>query len=176
MNKFHSISSRARALAPVSAALLMAGFFHATAVQAASTTANASATVITPIAIAKTADLAFGSFSAATAGTVAIATDGTRTATGGVLLSSQTAGGAAAFNVTGQDTATYAITLPTDSTVTLSGPGTAMAVDSFVSNPSGTGTLGATGQAVNVGATLTVGPAQAEGAYTGTFNVAVEYN
>lgn len=176
MTKFHSTPSRARALVPVSAALLMAGLFHATAAQAASASANASATVITPIAIAKTADLAFGSFSAATAGTVVIATDGTRSATGGVLLSSNTAVGAAAFDVTGQDTATYAITLPADGTVTLSGPGTAMAVDSFVSNPSGTGTLGATGQAVNVGATLTVGSAQAEGAYSGTFNVSVEYN
>lgn len=145
--------------------------------QAASATANATANIITPITITKNTDLSFGTFSpGATTGTVLIATAGTRTATGGVSLSALDAGGAAGFTVTGDTVATYAITLPTNGTVTITNGANSMAVNDFVSNPSGTGQLTAGTQNLAVGATLNVGANQAAGSYTGTFSVSVDYN
>lgn len=142
---------------------------------AASATGNATATVIAPIAIANTADLAFGKFAASTGGTVVMSPAGTRTATGAVVLSTVTPGTAASFNVTGDNNATYAITLPGTASIT-SGVNT-MSVGTFTSTPSATGTLSAAGaQTVTVGGTLTVASAQVAGAYTGTFSVTVEYN
>ena len=156
----------------------VASFVVASNSQAAQATANGTAEVMTPIAISKTADLRFGKFSALTGGTVVIAPAGTRSATGAVVLSSTNAGGAAAFSVTGDANATYAITLPGSATITHSVDNTkTMSIGTFTSNPSGTGTLsGAGSQTVNVGGTLTVGNAQTTGSYTGTFDVSVEYN
>jgi hypothetical protein len=144
---------------------------------AATATANGTATVMTPIAITTDADLDFGAFSALTGGTVAIDSAGTRSATGSVVLSSSEAGGAASFTVTGQADATYTITLPSTATITHSVDDTqTMTIDSFTSNPGTTGTLTAGTQTLAVGGTLTVASAQMAGSYTGTFDVSVEYN
>jgi hypothetical protein len=146
---------------------------------AASATSNADAEVIAPIAITNSAGLQFGTLSVgATGGTVVVDTAGSRTKTGDVLLSSTTAGAAAAFSVAGDAGATYAITLPTSITISdgAATPNT-MTVNTFTSNPSGTGTIGTGGsQALAVGATLNVGANQVQAAYTGTFSVTVEYN
>ncbi len=145
--------------------------------QSASAPANATAKIVSPIAIAKTSDLQFGSVApSASAGTVVITTAGARSATGGAtLVSDGSAITAAAFHVTGAPNATYAITLP--GSATISSAGNNMTVDTFASNPSGTGTLSAGGaQDVSVGATLNVGANQAQGSYTGTFSVTVAYN
>ena len=141
-------------------------------------TANATAEVMTPISISKTADLRFGKFSALTGGTVIIGTDGARSASGAVILSSTDAGGAASFTVSGDANATYAVTLPADATITHTVDNTkTMSVGTFTSNPSGTGTLsGAGSQVLAVGSVLTVGSAQTVGSYSGTFDVTVEYN
>jgi len=145
--------------------------------RAATTSASATATVVTPMAISKNADLLFGKFVANTGGTVAMATTGTRTAGGAVVLFSQgSTSNAASFAVTGEGAYTYAITLPADGAVTLSSGGNNMAVNSFISNPSGTGTLTAGAQTLLVGGTLTVSNAQAPGSYSGSFNVTVDYN
>lgn len=147
----------------------------------ASASASANATIITPIAIAHVKHLNFGNIVAGTGiGTVIVDTEGDRTKTGDVILPTATPGtfNAAEFTVTGLANATYAITLPDDNTVTISGPGEEdMTVTGFTSNPSGTGTLAANGeQTLSVGATLNVGKNQAAGNYTGTFNVTVAYN
>ncbi|MCG2586471.1 DUF4402 domain-containing protein [Massilia sp. TS11] len=156
----------------IALAALAAGFSHSAS--AASATASGTATVIAPMTITKTNDLRFGAFAPTTsAGTVTIATGGARTGSN-VSLSSLNAGGAASFNVTGDTTATYAITLPT--TATLSGPGTAMTISSFTSNPSGTGTLSAGAGTISVGGTLAVGASQTAGSYSGSFSVTVDYN
>lgn len=143
---------------------------------AVSTSANATATVMQSIAITKNADLAFGAFSPSTGGTVVMSTGSARSATGAVVLSSSATGNRAQFTVTGTSGATYAITLPSNGTVTIASGANTMAVNNFTSNPSGTGTLTGGTEVVYVGGTLTVGNAQASGSYTGTFNVAVEYN
>ena len=142
----------------------------------ASTSANSTARVVTPISIAKTADMNFGDVVAGgSAGTVALTPAGVRSATGGATLGNAGGVAAAAFTVSGQGSATYAITLPASTTVTSGG--NSMTVDTFASNPSGTGALSAGGsQALTCGATLNVGASQASGTYTGTFNVTVTYN
>lgn len=143
--------------------------------QAATATANATATVITPIAISKTVDLQFDKFAAMTGGTVVMSTAGVRSKTGAVVLSTVLPGAAASFTVTGDANATYTITLPASATIT-SGANT-MAVGTFTSNPASVGNLGAGAtQTLLVGGTLTVASGQVVGAYTGTFDVIVEYN
>lgn len=138
--------------------------------------ANATATIITPIAIAHVADLSFGKIPAAQ-GEVTISPDGVRTTTGDILPSpSEGEVHAAQFTVTGLANATYAITLPGNNEVTIKGPGEPMTVTKFTSNPSGTGTLTGGTQTLSVGAMLTVGANQTAGAYTGEFSVKVAYN
>jgi hypothetical protein len=164
-----------------SLALVAAG---ATApIHAATTTASASATVIVPIAIAKATDLSFGKFaSGASAGSVTIKTDGTRTvsnvtAAGGTLS-------AASFNITGEPNATYTIDTTATSTNLTSGVnnlGLALVSDFSAGGASSgtqaTGTLSGTGaQTLYVGGTLTVGANQPNGSYSGSVSVAVAYN
>jgi hypothetical protein len=123
-------------------------------------------------------NLSFGSFLAGSGGSVVVSTGGARTQSGSVLLLGQGSGVAAAqFTVTGTANATYSITLPLNNTVVLSdGNGNTMTVNSFVSNPPATGTLSGAGtQVLRIGATLLVGPNQAPGSYSGTFNVTVNY-
>jgi spore coat protein U-like protein len=142
----------------------------------ASASANATARIITPISISKTADLNFGDVvPSGVAGTVTVTSAGVRSSAGGASLGNGTGVTAAAFTVSGQASATYAITLPASTTIT-SGANS-MTVDTFTSNPSGTGALSAGGtQPLAVGANLNVGINQAPGTYTGTFSVTVAYN
>ena len=145
----------------------------------ASASASAKATIITPIAIDQVADLNFGNIVAGTdAGTVTVDTEGNRTSSTGITLPNATPGDfqAAKFTVTGLADATYAITLPDDNTVTISGPGEDMTVTGFTSNPDGTGVLAGGTQTLSVGATLNVGADQAAGEYAGEFTVTVAYN
>lgn len=135
----------------------------------------ATPAVLAVIGISATQNLQFGRFAAATGGTVAVSPNGTRTAGGGVIL----AGGSyaqAAFTVTGIATSNYSISLPANGAVALTGPGTNMAINNFVSSPSTSGTLDALGQqTLNVGATLTVNANQTNGNYSGSFDVIVNY-
>jgi uncharacterized protein DUF4402 len=132
------------------------------------------------IAIAKTADLNFGSLIATgSAGTAVInATTGARTVSGGVVA----AGGAfglAGFSVIlcgSGGPKRFDIILPS-AAVTLNGSGGGtMTVDTFTSNPTGPRIPSDTNPPPTpfaVGATLHVGASQTQGTYTGTFNVTV---
>ena len=144
-------------------------------------TANATATIITPIAITHEGkpDLNFGKIvPSSTAGTVVITPAGAISATSGVTLFEQdNTTSAATFTVTGESDATYAITLPESINISETGGTTTMTVDNFTSNPSGTGTLAANGeQTLSVGARLNVDAGQVAGDYTGEFSVTVAYN
>jgi len=143
-------------------------------------TANATATITSAIAIANGSDLMFGLIIPAAGVTTAIIdptgtgyTSRTGTAT---FLNGAGGAGPSSFAVTGSDALTYAITLPADAVVTLTGPGAAMAVNTFTSSPATTGTLTAGAQTLKVGATLSVGASQVTGAYTGSYTVTVAYN
>lgn len=121
--------------------------------------------------------LGFGSFAAGTGGTVTISAVGVRSKGGGVTLVSSGSGSAASFNVSGNASASYAITLPGNGVVSLTSGAHAMAVSAFTSNPALNGLLNGAGmQSLAVGATLHVGSGQASGSYAGTFDVTVEYN
>jgi hypothetical protein len=115
----------------------------------------------------------------ASSGTVVLAADGSRTATGGVTLPG-TSGTvtAASFDVAGEGAYTYSITLPSSVTITRNSGTETMTVDAFTSSPSSTGTLTAGAQTLTVGATLNVGASQVPGTYvSGTaFTVTVSYN
>jgi hypothetical protein len=131
-----------------------------------------------PIAITNTESLAFGKFAAGAGGSVVVATAGTRSATGGVVLLSSGPGAAARFDVSGDASLTYAITLPADGTISLSnGSGQSMSLTDFTSTPASPGLLDSLGrQTISVGARLNVGASQPSGNYSGNFIVYVDYN
>lgn len=168
--------SLGRRLALASMLVGLAAAYNALAADAVS---SAEATVVAPIAISNTAPLSFGKFSAGSGGTVVLSPAGVRSSPGGVVLLAGSPGNAATFNVTGDSNAGYAITLPAGSAVLTheSDSARTMSMGAWISEPSGTGRIPGTGpQAVTVGATLTVGEAQAPGRYSGSFNLSVEYN
>jgi hypothetical protein len=162
-------------------AIAIVGLVFSTNIFAQSTAnANASATIITGISIARTSHMNFGNVavSGTVAGTVVLTPAGVRSVTAGCTLPAVTgAVAAASFNVTGSGTSTYAITLPS-AALTITNGTDNMTVTAFTSTPSGTGALVAGAQTLNVGATLNVAAAQPAGTYTSAtpFDVTVNYN
>ncbi len=138
--------------------------------------AAAKATIIAPITISNTADLNFGDVIDGT-GYVTLSTAGLRTSDYQAFSGTQVGTvSVASFDITGQATYTYAITLPASATLTETGTDT-MTVDTFVSDPATSSALDGSGNdVVLVGATLHVISGQTVGLYTGTFNVTVAYN
>ncbi|MDX9946547.1 MAG: DUF4402 domain-containing protein [Bacteroidales bacterium] len=159
-------------------AVVMLAFAGTVQAQSATATSNAAAVIIAPLSITNTAGLHFGTIMrSATAGTVSIATDGTRSSLGGVTLSALApVHSVATFNLEGESGNEVLITLPASTTIS-NGTQT-MTVDDFVSNPDDANpvTLGGVATVLSVGATLNVAAGQASGAYTGTFDVTVNYN
>ena len=136
-----------------------------------SASANASATVVDPIALSATADLNFGSFEpGASGGTVIVDQAGAASETGTVVrVPSGNPTSAAAFDVTGQDGAGYDI-LATSGGLLGPGPTMALAPDAPAN-----GTLAGGADSFNVGGTLTVAAGQTPGDYSGTVEVTVTY-
>lgn len=168
----------------IAIATLSIAFLTTASAQTATATATASATIVTPITIAKVTDMVFGNVAVlASLGTVVMepTSAAARSTTGTVTIAAANAGSptAAKFTVSGEGTYAYTITLP--SSASLTGPGTAMTVDTFTTSIGTDLTLGALSggtQTVYVGATLHVGGSQTAGAYTTTtpFSVTVAYN
>jgi hypothetical protein len=155
------------------------GFFTSSVFAQASATADASATIVTPISIAKVDDMDFGNVATNGAvGTVTLSPAGVRTFSGGVTLPADNGTvSAASFTVTGSGSYTYAITLPTSVVITSGSDN--MTVNNFTSTPTAAaGLLSGGTQTINVGATLNLVASQAEGAYTSAtpFTVTVNYN
>lgn len=156
--------------------------FTAVAFSQSSATASAAATILTPIAISNTVDMNFGNLaSSGTAGTCVLATDASRSTTGGVTIMAGGTITAASFAVTGVAAANYTITLPAGATTVSDGTNT-MTIDTWTSNPSGTGTLTGGNSTLLVGATLNVNANQPGGVYntsnaggSGEFTVTVNY-
>jgi hypothetical protein len=146
---------------------------------------TAGANIVTPILLEQTETLHFGTMSvlSGAGGTCVLATDNTRTKTGGVNLSAANpASKNAAYKVSGAASTGYAISLP--ATITVNGPGGAsMLINTLTAKPASqannatNGTLDGSGaDTFTVGGTLNVAANQATGAYTGTFDVTVAYN
>ena len=148
--------------------------------QSVTATATATGKVVAPLTITKVNDMNFGTIAvqAASGGNVVLAPAGTRSVTGGAQIVTTGGGGtAASFDITGEGSSTYAITVPADGTVTVVKGGDSMPVNSFTTSVGATGTLTAGAQTITVGATLEVAAAQPTGTYTSAnFNVTVAYN
>lgn len=142
-------------------------------------TANVGAGILTPISLNKVDDLAFGRFTSSTGGTIVLPpfADPFRMWTAGIVVDFAAPATAAKFTIGGVSGSTFSIALPT--TVSLSDGGiNTMTVDTFTSNLDLTAeTIPVAGTTdLFVGGTLTVGAAQANGTYTGAFDVSVNYN
>lgn len=163
------------ALTVLAAVALLVPAGSAFAQSSATASAPATATIIAPLAMTNTAPLAFGLVTTSgAAGTIELTPAGTRISGGGATAITGLAFNAATFNVTGEASRTFAITLPASTTIA-AGANT-MTVNAFTSSLGATGTLTGGAAALNVGATLNVLATQPSGSYTGTFAVTVAYN
>lgn len=162
----------------ISAIALMASFSNKVMAQS-NVDCDATATLITPISIAKDVDMDFGTLAASgTAGTVEMAaTAGAAlTPTGGMTVISGTPT-AGKFTVTGSGTQVFTITLPTsDCTLTGSVAGTATVDTWTCSEPLTTAALVGGTLEFYVGGTLNVDANAVAGSYDGSFNIIVDYN
>lgn len=155
-----------------SAAALSTGLYSAV-ISAATVTANASANVISPLIITENTALNFGDVAVGlTGGDVILAPGGGRSVTGDAEAVVGGANSAGTFTITGQALKAYTLTLPP--TVDISGGVGTMDVTTFSDTSSGAIPAAGT-ETFNVGATLTIGGAQAPGLYSSTYTVTVNY-
>ena len=162
----------------IGSAIALIGF--TTGANAQSTaTASTTAILVTPISIAKTTDMHFGTVAASgTAGTVLLDYADGRTATGGASLpSGSTLQKTAVFTVTGEGTSGFSISIPS-SPITLTSGGNSMTVGTFVDDLGASSSLVAGSKTIKVKATLNVGVGQAAGTYVNASDlfVTVNYN
>lgn len=156
-------------------ALFVVGFSASYAQSTAS--ADASARIVAPLQLTKTADLKFGNIAAGpSAGTVDMSVSDVRTAGGGVtLIAAGNVSNAAAFDITGYPDASFTISLP--ASILIASGSNDMLVDNFLSSLGATSALDAQGAAaLKVGARLNVDANQPVGLYTGSFDVTIAYN
>jgi len=145
----------------------------------AQTAANGAGTatldIVTAMTLAAPRALAFGNVVAPGAGTCTVILSAAETT---VPSGTCTYGGtqtSAQFDATGDASAKYRITLPSDSVTLAGGTGTAVSVGTFTHSAGDTPALDGTGNATfYVGATATVAN-DTKGKWTGIFNVAVDY-
>jgi hypothetical protein len=163
-------------------AITLIGFSVSSFAQATAE-ATVTATILEAITITNVTDMNFGNVAVIDAGTVILnPEDGSTTPTGGVTLPAAAPGtiSAASFDVTGDGSSTYAITLPSSTYVITNANLQTMDVTDFTSFPSVAdgGLLTAGAQTITVGATLNVDAGQAPGEYTNAtgFEVTVNYN
>jgi hypothetical protein len=159
------------------ASIVVAAAAAFSTVAAEAAPANASATararVLKQITVVNTSDLDFGTIVAGTAAsTVAVSAGGVRTCGAGLTCTGAVS--SANFNVTG--TSAAVVTVTGDNTVSLAnGTGGTMTAALTRSASTLTLTSGAINGTFQVAGTLNLAANQADGAYTGTFNVSVNY-
>lgn len=140
-----------------------------------------SSTVRSAIALTPISTMQFGSIAveAATAGTLTLGVDGSRTVTGGVDTATyaSTTPAAGKFSVKADSGASYVVTLPSTLVLTKSLTTQTITATSFTASPTLSSLLGTgTAQTYSLGATLTVPAATPSGSYAGTFTVTASYN
>ena len=137
---------------------------------------DASATIVSPIAILKNIDLEFGRIiTDADGGTVVLQPAENAAPTYPDLPTQISTGDvtAAKFTITGDPAATYKITMP--ATISLLGTGDPMLITTTQSKLATGNVLVAGPNLLYVGGTLAVGASQAAGAYSAKFDVTVAY-
>lgn len=139
--------------------------------------ATGKVSMLRPLSLLKQSDLDFGKLVAAGAGTAVINPVSGATTVTGPLTPVGTAGHAATFTATGSKNSVVLIRIPTAAvTLTQVGGTATMTVSNWTLD-------GATNRRIpqnsafnfSVGGTLNVGANQADGTYTGTFAVTVQY-
>lgn len=174
-------------LCALATALFPACSGTAVARESVTVTGEATAIVVQRLSFIKTQDLDFGQFAATNrAGTVTIAPNGTRTATGGVVLAGRS-GQPASFSGYGFPNQTVRISVSSATgTVTRQGGTQTMRFDTFIvgstpqaqitTQPLAFRIASSNGMfAFPLGATLRVNANQVPGVYVGTFNVVLDY-
>lgn len=172
------------ALALAVGSLAAAGPAFAQAANTSTDTASGSVTIIRPLTLTKSSDLAFGRVvqPRSGVGTVSIANNSTTVVagSGAVALSGLTTG-RAVFGVSGEGAQVVNITSP--ATFDLSNGSDTITVtlspdwNTTTNQVTLTGSLGGAGSAtLNLGGSFNLPSTQASGAYTGSFNVTVAYN
>lgn len=180
MTAAHFLCALAAALSPACSGTAIAR-------ESVTVTGVATAIVVQRLSFIKTQDLDFGQFAATNrAGTVTIAPNGTRTATGGVVLAGRT-GQPASFSGYGFPNQTVRISVSSATgTVTRQGGTQTMRFDTFIvgstpqaqitTQPLAFRIASSNGMfAFPLGATLRVNANQVPGVYVGTFNVVLDY-
>tara|TARA_R110000824_G_scaffold4308_7_gene20714 strand:- start:13625 stop:14116 length:492 start_codon:yes stop_codon:yes gene_type:complete len=157
--------------AAMATSALVASVVGANAAEAATAAADAKANILAQVSVASDGiALDFGTIVTGAAASTVSVSGGGRACGAGLVCSG--ASSAAGFNVTG--TADQSVSVASDPSVTLNSGSNSMTA-SIVSSVSTLTLTGGTGS-FNVGGLLNVGANQADGAYTGTFNVTVNYN
>lgn len=160
---------KAALVGTVFAAAALAG----TSAHAATASATASANILTQVTITKTADLDFGTIAIGTSGgIVTVGNTDNRTCGAGLVCSATPS--SAKFTIAGA--ASQLVGITSDASVTLNRTGGGASMTAALTSSLATQTLsGAGAGSFAVGGVLTVAGTQAAGAYTGTFNVTVNY-
>ncbi len=151
----------------IAAAAMVSGAAHA-----ATETVGADAEIIEAVTLGTPTDIDFGTIAAdATGGTVSIAASSGATASCATLtcVGSSNPGDIVVTSASGQ---TVAVTMPTGAVTLTSAGGDTMSMTPSVSQTSFTSTGSDT---LYFGGSLTVAANQAAGAYSGSFNVDVDY-
>lgn len=167
------------ATAAIAAGLLAGGNAFAQSADTSNATATTSVTIIRPLTITKTSDLAFGRIvrPRTGTGTVTLANTGNSVvaAAGAVALASTTS--RAIFTIAGEGAQALTTTIAPSVSLT-SGTNTLSVtlLPDFTSTVTLDGALAAAGaKTLNVGGSFNLLDTQASGAYTGTFQVTVAY-
>lgn len=163
-------------LLTVAVSVLALGSSSALAAEATGT-GTINAKIVSPVSITQQGNgLDFGTMispSSETTVTIA-ASNGARTSTDDSILVGTSEGAAGIFEITGADGQSVTVTLPSE--VKLTGtPGGEMTVNNFASSEGNTFTLDEGSAIMKVGADLNVGAAQAQGTYTGSYQVTISY-
>jgi hypothetical protein len=141
--------------------------------------ATASATIVTSVGAEKSGDINFGHFSTGyTQGTIVVGSDGVRTSTGGVKLSTNENGAITFINIIGSSFV-YDITVQTDPVIINRIAGTeSMKVNLFRMPPVTKNVPDTDNTSFPIGASLTVGAFQTGGYYTSKlpFSITVNFN
>jgi len=157
--------------------LMTIGTLSVNAQSTATASALSSATILEHLTLVKNGNLAFGGIITDTDGGSVVIAAATGAPTYNGLPAQLTATTSAAqFTANGEDGATFAITLPTTTTITNGTPANDMTIGNYLSSVGTTGVQLTGGEKeFFVGATLTIGAAQPAGLYTGSFPVTVTY-
>lgn len=172
---------KALASAAIAAGLMVGGSaFAQSAANTDSASASGSVTIVRPVTITKTSDLAFGRIVKPRTGmgTVSIANSSNSVVAGsGAVALSGITTSRAAFTVDGEGGQVVTTSIP--STMTLSGNNDSITVNlspDFGSTVTLSGSSASAGSAtLNVGGSFDLASSRASGAYTGSFTVSVAY-